>query len=601
MRARVLFTLCLITAVAGGAWSATITVDTLVPGVANDGSCSLIEAIENANADAAVHADCPAGSGADVIELGIEQTYTLVAAYGVDNGLPEITSEITINGHGSTIERDLLALDEFRILSNSVTGTLALNELTLSNGLLTGPGGGIYNQGSLSLDHCTVTNNRAGFCAGLISYGGTVVAIDSTVGGNTATVSYGGGLCNSAETADATMTLIRTRVDSNTAQGTSGAGMGAGGILTSTTSGRRATLIVTESTVSGNTAPSVPGILQNFFGTYSDAHSTLVIDRCVISDNAADPGSAYGAGLFSVARDGLETVADITDSEIVGNTGGNGGGIEAYGGAELTITGSSIHDNLAADSTSGGILVVQDSHLHLERSAVHENTVDGATVAFAGGIGVLSADATIRNSTVSGNASNHNGGGIWACSSLDFGGYPATVDISDSTIAGNTAVDSGGGIRAVRVSGSADVLVSLHNTVVAENYEGVDGTVLGNCSIDATASVTSLGFNLSDDSTCNLVHADDLIVPDAMLAPLAPCGPAPSHMCHLPQEGSPTIDSGDDANCPAMDQLGNLRPWDGDGDGVAHCDRGAIELGAPFFLDGFEDGTTNGWSSSTEP
>jgi hypothetical protein len=29
---------------------------------------------------------------------------------------------------------------------------------------------------------------------------------------------------------------------------------------------------------------------------------------------------------------------------------------------------------------------------------------------------------------------------------------------------------------------------------------------------------------------------------------------------------------------------------------VAHCDVGAVELWAPFFVDDFEDGTTDAWS-----
>jgi len=41
----------------------TILVTTTDPAVAIDGQCSLIEAIVNANDDAATHGDCPAGSG----------------------------------------------------------------------------------------------------------------------------------------------------------------------------------------------------------------------------------------------------------------------------------------------------------------------------------------------------------------------------------------------------------------------------------------------------------------------------------------------------------------------------------------------------------
>ena len=66
----------------GMAKAATITVTTNNPNIIADGQCSLIEAIVNANNDAATHADCAAGSGADTIVLPPNANLTLSA---VDN------------------------------------------------------------------------------------------------------------------------------------------------------------------------------------------------------------------------------------------------------------------------------------------------------------------------------------------------------------------------------------------------------------------------------------------------------------------------------------------------------------------------------------
>ena len=66
-------------------------------------------------------------------------------------------------------------------------------------------------------------------------------------------------------------------------------------------------------------------------------------------------------------------------------------------------------------------------------------------------------------------------------------------------------------------------------------------------------------------------------------------------LTHRPEAGSPVVDTGDEASCPAVDQRGLLRPRDGDADGHARCDRGAVELAAALFVDGFESGGTGAW------
>jgi hypothetical protein len=61
--------------------------------------------------------------------------------------------------------------------------------------------------------------------------------------------------------------------------------------------------------------------------------------------------------------------------------------------------------------------------------------------------------------------------------------------------------------------------------------------------------------------------------------------------------GSPAIDAGGSAGCPATDQRGVGRPIDGDEDGTPTCDIGAFEFqSVPIFTDDFESGDTSAWS-----
>lgn len=53
--------------------------------------------------------------------------------------------------------------------------------------------------------------------------------------------------------------------------------------------------------------------------------------------------------------------------------------------------------------------------------------------------------------------------------------------------------------------------------------------------------------------------------------------------------GAPAIDCGNALDCLARDQRDEPRPRDGDGDGLAACDRGAVEVSIERVLDdGFE-------------
>jgi len=106
--------------------------------VLENGRCSLIEAIENAENDDRGHGDCVAGHGADVIRLAANADYVIATplAPGSDTALPLITSTLTIEGYGSTIRRlDRPATPAFRFMV-SYEADLTLRNLTFQSGRL---------------------------------------------------------------------------------------------------------------------------------------------------------------------------------------------------------------------------------------------------------------------------------------------------------------------------------------------------------------------------------------------------------------------------------------------------------------------------------
>lgn len=182
-----------------------IIVEAPLPDAVPDGICSLIEAMENANADTAVHADCPPGAGADTIELAAGAIYTLTAAHNdIDdgNGLPLVSSDITIAGNGSTITRDTAPdTPAFRLIFVVSGASLTLSDLTLTNGAANSDGtglggGGIHSAGSLALNNVEVLRNASETSGGGVSNRGGTVLVDSSEISQNKAVAAGGGLFN---------------------------------------------------------------------------------------------------------------------------------------------------------------------------------------------------------------------------------------------------------------------------------------------------------------------------------------------------------------------------------------------------------------------
>jgi hypothetical protein len=371
-------------------------------------SAALITAITAANT-----------SGGGTINLAPGCTYKLATANNTnamlgDNGLPVISSRITINGFRTTIAGNNTS---FRIFFVSSTGNLTLQGLTITGGNTPGPGGGIFNlQGTLTLNHTKVTGNT--------SAGGMMSA-----GGGLASGTLGTGPSGTA-------TLNFSQVTGNTTSGS------AGGILN-----HAGTLTLNASQVNGNTAAGGGGgIASGTGGTGGPASSQLVLNFSQVNRNTSNGGPMAGAG--GISNGGTAT---INGSQIAGNTapGAAGGGILNHGIMTIklsTVTGNSVPADSSGDQGMGG-------------GIANINLVQVAPGAVNGGV------LTITLSQIRGNTASGIGGGIVEATITTTGasaGGPLTLNLSQVT--GNTAAQ-GGGIYAI--PGSP---VTLKVTLIAKNH-----------------------------------------------------------------------------------------------------------------------------------
>ena len=269
---------------------------------------------------------------------------------------------------------------------------------------------------------------------------------------------------------------------------------------------------------------------------------TVTLTMTTITGNSAQH---HGGGIYNSYGNMtlINTTISGNSSEVVA------GGIWNQG--NMTLTNTTITGNSA--SGCGGIWNATGKNMSLTDTTISGNSAES----YAGGIN-NQGNMTLTNTTISGNSVQglgSYGGGIY-----NSGG---DMTLTNTTISGNSAQYKGGGIYNWRADGD----IKLKNTIVANSQSG------GDCEGDP---ITSLGHNLDSDGTCGLTGPGDLFNIDPMLGPLQDNGGPTQTHAFLP--GSPAIDAGDNADCPATDQRGEPRPQDGDGDGQPICDIGAFEL-----------------------
>ncbi len=291
----------------GAAEAATITVNTTDDELNTDGDCSLREAIQAANTDAAVDG-CTSGSGDDVITLPAG-TYTLsVPGTGEDSnaaGDLDITSNVTVNGDGAnTTTINGGAID--RVL-HIVSGTVSVSGVTITNGNAPGLAGGgilVSSGTSLTVANSTIASNTGDLGGGFSSSGALTIE-NSTISGNNALVGAG------IRMTSGTVTITNTTISGNNAS----VGFGGGGMLVDAFGA--VTVTFSNSTITGNSATNGGGIRILSEGPPPE----IDLSNTILAGN-----TTTGSGpdcLGTITSQGHNLIQNTASCTIAGDTTGN--------------------------------------------------------------------------------------------------------------------------------------------------------------------------------------------------------------------------------------------------------------------------------------
>jgi hypothetical protein len=246
------------------------------------------------------------------------------------------SGELSIVSNG-TLTINGLGADQLSISGNNQSGvffiqfnaSVAISGITITDGNPALFGGGIRNQGTLTLTDSTVSGNSA-YDGGGIYNSGTLILSNSTISGNSAS-SRGGGIYNSG-----TLSLTNSTVSGNSVSGNDGgnpARFQGGGIF------NNAALTLTNSTISDNSAGTGGGVLND---AQELTGGTININNSIIA-NSASGGDCKNLSFnlggminaeYSLIEDGLSCVNGTNQNNLTGDP--NLGPLQDNGGPTFT-------------------------------------------------------------------------------------------------------------------------------------------------------------------------------------------------------------------------------------------------------------------------
>jgi hypothetical protein len=374
--------------------------------LADSGAGSLRTAIADANTN----------PGADLIRFAStarDGTITLTS------GELAITDDLNIDGPGAG-RLAVSGNDASRVFNIGSGVAVAIDELTVTHGRGLLRGGGILNDGTLTLSHAVVSDNVV---VGVPGVGPTVDA-------------FGGGILNRGTLTVRNSTFVHNRslgADGNPG-GPGSVGLG-GAIMSTGTATTQATATVSGSTfldnqaIGGAAGPGSPSTRGALGGAIMNDSSTFTISTSVFRNNQAIGGfggafpnsAAIGGAIANVALTG-DAVLFVSHSVLIGNRAV--GGAATTGNGPHTAKGGAIANFIAPFAP---LPVTVSATAHIDHSTFLGNqAIGGAATVGNGGTG-------------QGGAITNENGGI--------------LTVTSSLLALNRAVGGAGGVGGTGGSG----------------------------------------------------------------------------------------------------------------------------------------------------
>jgi hypothetical protein len=291
------------------------------------------------------------------------------------------------------------------------------------------------------------------------------------------------------------------------------------------------------------------------------ANASPTVRNNVITDNR----SCTGAGVYSSFSSPLIQGNRIAKNATTGCSGAWGIGVYVGGPSSAEVLDNEITGNTGAAATGGGVALFGAGNPVVRGNVISGNTTGGGAGCGSGG-GLASANfsqAAIVNNRITGNTACAGGGVYWLGSS-------GASRFVNNTIADNEAAASPG-----FYASGFDARNQLHNNIIAsrsgpalycQNSAGVPAPTMASNDI-FSGQGPAYGGSCADQTGVNgNMSADPLFLNTA----------AGDYRVSM---SSGVIDSGNGAapGLPATDITGERRIVDGDADGIAGVDIGALE------------------------